>query len=231
MRTFKPTFVLRLLVGIFLLLPAVILVGVAAFNADARPVTLAIGLPFGAIGAFLWVLAGRPLLTVDAVGVKKRGAFGGEVTLRFDEVVEYRYSAIPVHGTEQVQLALCAADGRKVKVSSNWREIYDLAQLLVEGVEAVLREPGFGPITLESDAVVYKDKRVPFAEISGVTLDGARLRVARKNKMLAAFAVGSAKVPNVFLLLDELRARGVGAPDARPWRAVVSLAGYQLPKR
>ena len=235
MQTFKPSWLLRFLVALFLLLPSVILFGVAIWNPGARTVTLAFAVPLGAIGVGLWIPLGRSQLTIDDKTMKQRRAFGGETALRFDEVSEYRYQCVTVNGVDQLSLELRAPDGRKIKIGPHWRDVFELIQLLLERTEPLLRSPSFGPVSIEGDgdgdALVYKDKRVPFGEIAGVTLDGARLRVARKNKLLAAFAVGSLKVPNVFLLLDELRDRGLAAADARPWRAVVSVAGFQVPKR
>ena len=231
MRTYKPGLALRILVALLMLLPGVVLVVVGAVNADARLPCLIIAALLLAPGAVLWWGLSRMRITADESGVTQQRAFGGLTTLRFDEVSEYRYQTMTVQGTEQITLSLHAADGRQVKIAAIWPDVWEMTQKFVEAVEPRLRAPSFGPVTLANDAILYDGKRVPFADIKAVTVGGARLRVAQNGKLLAAFAVGSLKVPNVFLLLDELRARGVNAPDARPWRATVNLAGYQLPKK
>jgi Family of unknown function (DUF6585) len=230
-RTYKPGLALKILVALLMLVPGVVLLVVGAVNADARIPCLILGPILLGPGAVLWWGLSRMRLTVDDEGLTQQRAFGGEVRLRFDEVSEYRYQSVPVQGQEQITLSLHTTDGRQVKITSIWSDVFEMAQRLVEAVEPLLHAPSFGPVTLAGDAILYDGKRVPFAEIQSVTLQAARFRVGQKGKLLAAFAVGSLKVPNVFLLLDELRARGVSAADARPWRAVVSAAGFSLPKR
>jgi hypothetical protein len=240
MRTYKPTLTLRLLIALFLLLPGAILLIVAA-TGSSPAVTASIGTPLLVIGVLLWWVAGRASITVDDQGVTRKGYFGGVVAMRFDEVSEYRYSSTTVNGVDTVNLALQARDGRVIKITSNWRDVFDAAKQLIEGAEThglkdqraglAATRVAFGPFTIEDGAVSGKGKRVPFAEIKAVELAGPSLRVTQHGKLLSAFSFPSAKVPNVFLLLDELRARGVSAPDSRPWRAVVSVAGYQVPKR
>jgi hypothetical protein len=200
-------------------------------NADARVPCLIIAAFLLPPGAVLWWGLSRMRITVDDIGATQQRAFGRLVTLRFDEVSEYRYQMVTVQHTEQIRLSLHAADGRQVKIAAMWPDVWEMTQQFVDAVEPHLRAPSFGPITLTDDAILYKGKRVAFADIKEVTIGFARLSVVKKGKLLAAFAVGSLKVPNIFLLLDELRARGVNAPEARPWRATVNVAGYQLPKK
>jgi hypothetical protein len=231
MNLYKVGWAARFLVGLFLLLPAVILVVVALTNADARTVCLIIAAALGAPGLWLWLAIGRMQLAIDDTTVTKRGLLGGETRIKFDDAVEYRYSVYEVRGSEQLIVTLIARDGRKLKISSNWQDAWGAAQKLIEAVESRVESPSFEPIRLEPDAIAYKDKRVAYAEIDEAKIVGTVLRVSKKGKLLAPISLGMAKIPNLFLLLDQLRARGVAAPEARPWRAVVSVAGYQVPKR
>jgi hypothetical protein len=240
MRTYKPTYALRILVAAFMIAPGLVLFGFAATGSNPA-VTAGIGAPLFLSGAFLYWLAGRASLLVDGNTAVRRGFLGGVVKMRFDEITEYRYSATTVNGVDTVRFSVHAADGRNITVTSNWRDVFEAARQLIEGAEehglqdqkARLAAPHieFGPVAIDGQFLVGKGKRVPFAEIQSVDIPGAWLRVSQEGKLLAAFNVDSGKVPNVFLLLDELRARGVNARDARPWRAVVSVAGFQVPKR
>ncbi len=240
MRTYSPALTLRLLVGIFLIVPGGVLLGFAASGSNPA-VTGGIGAPLFAAGALLWWLAGRARLEIDDRVVRRRGHLGGVIELRFDEITEYRYSSSTVNGMDTVSTSVQSADGRKISVTSNWRDPFEATRQLIEGAEAYglkdqlsrLGQPRmeFGPVAIEDAAFVAKGKRIPFAEITSIELAGPSLRVKKTGKLLPALWIGSSKVPNVFLLLDELRARGVSAPDARPWRAAVSVAGFQLPKK
>jgi hypothetical protein len=240
MRTYKPQIVLRVLVVLFLALPGAVLVGLAVAS-EAHPPTLAIGLPLIAVGALLFWLAGRAELTVDEHGVRRRGYFGGVTKMRFDQVAAYYYSSTSVNGVETVRFWLRARDGSKITVTSNWRDFWDLVRRLAEGAEAhgladqkaglAGKRVDFGPVTIDGEFLCAKGKRVAFTDIQSVDIPAAWLRVSQHGKLLAAFSIDSGKVPNIFLLLDELRARGVSAPDARPWRATVNLSGYQLPRK
>jgi hypothetical protein len=239
MRTYTPNFVLRLLVALFLIVPGIVLLVLSVAGHSA--VMEVIGAPLLVIGGVLWWLSGRALLKIDDSGLEFRGYFGGIVKLPFADVTEYRYSSGTTNGVDILRLSVHAADGRKIVVTNNWRDPFDAAKEIVDGAEAQgLKEQkarlagkrvDFGAVAIDEQFLVYGNKRVPFAEIKSVSIPAASLRVAQEGKLLAAFSVGSQKIPNLFLLLDELRARGVSAPDARPWRAVVSLAGYQLPKK
>jgi hypothetical protein len=231
MNLFKIGWTARFLVGLFLLLPAIVFLGAAILNAETRMVCLIFAAIFGAPGLWLWLAIGRMQLTIDDASVWKRGLLGSETKLKFDEIAEYRYSVYEVRGAEQLIVTLIAKDGRKIKISSNWRNAWDAAQKLIEPVEARLKDPRFDPIRLENDAIIYKDKRVPYGEIDEAKIVGTALRVSKKGKLLAPISLNMQKIPNLFLLLDQLRERGVAAPEARPWRAVVSVAGYQVPKR
>src|SRR5438552_6637156 len=122
MKSYKPTWAARFLVGLLMLLPAVILVGVAIANPEARLPCLISGLLLGAPGLFLWIGIGRMELTVDDSGVTRRGLGGGEIRLRFDEVTEYRYQVMVVHGVEQIIVTLIGPG--KIKLTSNWPDGY-----------------------------------------------------------------------------------------------------------
>jgi hypothetical protein len=230
MKTFKASIVLRLILVITCLILTGVFVAIAATTPGARAVLFPFAGFSGAAALAAWFILGRAHVDVDEKSVTYTGALSRVTRLNFDEVSDYRYKTFAVNGVDQTELVLFAADGRKIKINTQISDLYALIQLLVEGVEAQLKAPGFGPLTLDESALAYKDKRVPLAEISAVTFDGVRLRVKQKDKLLAAIALPGMKVPNLFLFLDALRARGVSAPDARPWRAVVNAAGFQIPK-
>jgi hypothetical protein len=231
MKSYKIGWQARFLVGLFLLLPAVIVFFIGVGDANTRTVCLIIAAALGAPGIWLWLAIGKMQLTIDDASVTRRGLFGGEAKLKFDDVSEYRWSIYEVRGSEQMIVTLVAKDGRKLKISNNWRDAWTVAQELIDPVEARLTQPSFEPIRLEPDAIAYKDKRLPYSEIDEAKIVGTALRVSKKGKLLAPISLNMQKIPNLFLLLDALRERGVAAPEARPWRAVVSVAGYQVPKR
>jgi hypothetical protein len=231
MKTFKASLVLRIIVAGVLLLLFGIFAGIGLSEPAGRAILFPIAGVCGSLTVAAWIFLGRARIDVDGESVTYNGALGRVTRLRFDEVADYRYKTFMVNGMDQTELTLRAADGRKLKVNTQISDLYELIQLLVEGVEARMKAPGFGPLVLDDHAIAHGDKRVPLAEISAVTFDGVRLRVKQKDKLLAAIALPGTKVPNLFLLLDALRARGVSAPDPRPWRAAVSAAGFQVPKR
>src|SRR5579859_1178594 len=129
MRTYKPTLALRLLIILFLFLPAAIFV-VVALTGTTPALFLILAASFGLPGAPLYWLAGRAELTVDEKGVRRRGYLGGIIEMRFDEVVAYYSSSTTVNGAETVRFSLAANDGRKVTVTSNWRDIWDAVHQL-----------------------------------------------------------------------------------------------------
>lgn len=133
-------------------------------------------------------------------------------------------------------------DGRSLAITTNWRDVDAAIEFAVERVHAhgaadlIARLASgtpveLGPISLTADAIASGNKSVPFSEVKSVVLGGGRLAVKKNGKMLAAFSVASSKVPNVFALLDALRARGVDVQDARLGATVVSTKGYVVPKR
>jgi hypothetical protein len=267
MQSHRPTLALRLLVMLFLIVPGVILLAVALVGGEpaVRAVCAGIGGPLLLVGLGLWWMLARSELTISDEDVRRKTAFS-DVRLRWDEIADYRYRGMQIHAgahfgllgalvqhaaasrtsgaPEQIALTLHGRDGRKLRITSNWRDAEEAALTCLERAES--RGLGelrarlasgapveIGPVVLEKDGLSCKGKSIALGEIKNVYLASGRFGVKKNGKLLPFFTVDSAKVPAIFLLLDALRARGVDAPDARPGRAanVVSSAGYQIPRR
>lgn len=241
-QTFRQTYNSRFAIAVVLLTTAIIVYFIAA---DAK-------WPFGnaAVGALvvltvvLWFVIGKIELTIHDEGVRYKSLFGVK-ELEWRQVREYRYRVVPVQGggligyamlaaarraggraaTTNLYLTLIGDDGRKLSVTSFFKDAYDavgmilgaLHQQLRPKVDAEVHSTGaaFGPLRLTLRDLQWKSKDpVPLGELMSADIAGQSLRIRKKGKMLSLVSVRSDKVPNVLLLLETMEKLGVGAGAA-----------------
>jgi len=191
-----------------------------------------------------WVLIGKSVLTIHDEGLRLTSAFGSkEMTWR--QIREYRYRVVPVQGhgligvlmvaaarraggraaTTNLYLTLIDDEGKKLKVSSSFKDAYDAVGMILgevhqqmrAKVDAEVHSTGatFGPMRLTVRDMQWKSKEpVPLGELMTAHIAGQRLRIKKKGKMLDLVAVRSDKVPNVLLMLELMEKFGVGAGSA-----------------
>lgn len=189
-----------------------------------------------------WVAIGKTVLTIHDEGVRRVSAFG-TTELEWRQVREYRYRVVPVQtgggligylllaysrrrggraATTNLYLTLIGEDGRKIAVSSFYKNAYDavgtilgaLHQAMRPAVDAGVASTGaiFGPLRLTARNLQWKQKDpVPLGELMNAEIAGQSLRIRKKGKMLSLVTVRSDKVPNVLLLLETMEKLGVGA--------------------
>ena len=213
------------------------LVGMWAAQKDARAaahptlVWISVGL-VGAVVA-LWVAAAKSSLTISDSGVRTESVFG-QKEMAWSEVSETRYRVVPVNvyahfgligallamsnksgGRAQLTLELLSNNGKKLKVTSNYRNSSEaigiiLGRILppmVQSVKTRLQRGEtvqFGGLGLSATVVTWKNNSIPVSEITKAELAGMNLQVKRQGKWLSAISVRSDKVPNVLVFLEAL---------------------------
>jgi hypothetical protein len=212
------------------------LVGLWLSQDDPRPAShptllwVSVGI-FGALAAF-WILFGKNTLTISDAGVRRESAFGQQEML-WSQIAETRYRVTPVNvyghlgligyilslssksGPAQLSLELISSDGRKLKVTSAFRDASDaigtiLTRILppmVQSVKARLQRGEtvqFGGLGLSATTVTWKNQSIPVTQITKAELVRTNLTVKREGKWLAAISVRSDKVPNVLVFLEVL---------------------------
>lgn len=191
-----------------------------------------------------WILIGKSSLTIHDEGIRLVTAFGTK-ELEWRLVREYRYRVVPVQGggligalmiaaarraggraaTTNLYLTLIGDDGKKLTVSSSFKDAYDAVGAILGEVHRQMRTrldsevhstgATFGPLRLTARDLQWKSKDpVPLTELTSALIAGQRPRIKRKGKMFDHVAVRSDKVPNVLLLLELMEKHGVGAGAA-----------------
>jgi hypothetical protein len=212
------------------------LVGLWLSQDDPRPAShptllwVSVGI-VGALAAF-WVLFGKSTLTLNDAGVRFETVFGQQA-MAWSQIAETRYRVTPVSvyghlgligyilamssksGAAQLSLELVSGDGKKLKVTSMFRNASDaigiiLARILppmVQSVKARLQRGEtvqFGGLGLSATTVTWKNQSIPVTQITKAELLRTNLMVKREGKWLAAISVRSDKVPNVLVFLEVL---------------------------
>jgi hypothetical protein len=213
-----------------------VLVGLWVAQDDPRlsshPVLMWVSI--GAVGALaaFWILFGKSVLTISDAGVRRESVFGQQ-EMAWSQITETRYRVTPINvyahfglvgailamssksGRAQLQLELIGSDGKKLKVTSSFRDASEaigtiLGRILppmVQSVKARLQRGEvvqFGGIGLSAAAVTWKNNSIPVAQISRAELVRSNLVVKREGKWLAALTVRSDKVPNALVFLEVL---------------------------
>jgi hypothetical protein len=232
-RRFGAAYLVRILTALVVL---GLLVGLWASKDDPRlashPALLWISLGLlGALAAF-WVLFGKSVLTINDAGVRRETVFGQQ-EMAWSQIAETRYRVTPINvyghfglvgyflamssksGHAQLSLELIGADGRKLKVTSMFRNAGDaigiiLARILppmVQRAKSRLQRGEtvqFGGIGLSATSLTWKNQSIPVTQITKAELVRTNLMVKREGKWMAAISVRSDKVPDVLVFLEVL---------------------------
>ena len=213
-----------------------LLAGIWASQADPRPASHPTlmwlsGAIVGAVVAF-WVLFGKSSLTISDAGIRRESAFGQQ-EMAWSQITETRYRVTPVNvyahfglvgyilalssksGGAQLWLELISGDGKKLKVTSIFRDTGDaigiiLARVLPPMVQSAKMRlqrgetVQFGDIGLSATLVTWKSQTIPVTQITKAELLRTNLVVKREGKWMAAISVRSDKVPNALVFLEVL---------------------------
>ena len=233
-RRFGAAYTLR----IFLVLATVgFLVGLWAAQDDPRAAShpLLVWVSIGALAAVaaLWVALSKSALIISDSGVRTESALGQQ-EIAWSQIAETRYRIIPINmyghlgligaliamssksgRVAQLTLELISQDGKKLKVTSNYRNADEaigiiLARILppmVQNVKTKLQRGEtvqFGGIGLSATGITWKGNSIPVAEITKAELVRSNLQIKRRGKWLSAISVRSDKVPDVLVFLDVL---------------------------
>jgi len=182
--------------------------------------------------AAFWVVLGKSALIINDSGVRRESMFGQQ-EITWDQITETRYRVIPVNvyahfgligaliamssksGRARLTLELIGRDGKKLKVTSNFRNADEaigiiLGRLMpprVQDVKTRLQRGEtvqFGGLGLTATAVSWKGTFIPVSEITKAQLVRSNLQVNRSGKWLSAISVRSDKVPDVLVFLEVL---------------------------
>ena len=233
-RRFGAAYPIRVFVALVALF---FLAGIWISQPDTRPsshpelVWSSVGV-LAAVAAF-WILFGKNALIISDAGIRRESAFGQQ-EMAWGQVTETRYRIIPINvyghfgllgmilaassksGKAQLQLELISNDGKKLKITSNYRNSGDamgliLARILppmVQDVKARLQRGEtvqFGNnLGLSATTVTWKKTSIPVSQISKAELLRTNLVIKREGKWMAAVTVRSDKVPNVLVFLEAL---------------------------
>ena len=232
-RTFKQTYSIRVLLAVILLGPAALAASIAFENQQVDKNSLYVAAGLTTIFVVLWILIGRTVLTIDAMGLKRQSAFGSK-EIFWNQITETRYVVNPINvaghfgligllisaasRTKQANLTfrVIGSTGTQIRITSNFKDAREAIGLVLTRIlpgmvsDARLRiERGetvqFGQVRLSKAGVIWKSKNpVPLTEIKSAELVGSKLRVKCTGKWLDAIAVRSDKIPNVLVLLEVL---------------------------
>ena len=216
----------------------ILVIGSMAFQ-DGEPnkTLLAIAAGLVALTIALVVAIGKTVVTIHAEGVRRTSVFG-VTEIEWKDVREYRYRVAPVQhaggllgaliiaaasrGGRGVNLffTLVANDGRKLKVSSNFKNASEaigeilgrIHPALQKKVDETIDRGGavFGDIKLSRRSVQWKNKEaIVLSDITRAEIKSTKLSIRKKDKMFDAISAPSHKVPNVLLLLENMEMLGV----------------------
>ena len=185
----------------------------------------------GALAAF-WILFGKSTLTINDAGIRRETVFGQQ-EMAWSQITETRYRVTPVNvyghfglvgyilamssksGRAQLSLELLSGDGKKLKVTSIFRDASEAIGLIlsrilppmVQSVKTRLQRGEtvqFGGIGLSATTLTWKNQTIPLSQITKAELVRTNLVVKREGKWMAAISVRSDKVPNALVFLEVL---------------------------
>lgn len=124
--------------------------------------------------------------------------------------------------TTSFYLQLVGQDGTKLWVTSSFKGAYEAIGTILTKLHEQLRPQitreiaatgsEFGPLRLSARELKWKAKDpVLLAELEYAELVSSNLLIKKRGKFLSIVSVRSDKVPNVLLLLEEMKKLGVGA--------------------
>lgn len=232
-RRFGAAYSVRLLTGLAVL---GFMIGLWASLNDPRPAShpTLTWVSLGILAAFaaFWILFGKSTLIVNDAGVRRETVFGQQ-EMAWSQITETRYRVTPINvyghfglvgyilamssksGGAQLSLELISADGKKLKVTSMFRNASDaigiiLARILPPMVQSVKMRlqrgetVQFGGVGLSATAVTWKGQTIPLTQITKAEILRTNLVIKREGKWLSAISVRSDKVPNALVFLEVL---------------------------
>jgi hypothetical protein len=233
-RRFGASYMLRIFMALAML---GLLFGLWASQDDPRPAShpALMWVSVGIVGAFaaFWVLFDKNTLTINDAGIRRESAFG-EQEMAWGQITETRYRVTPVNvyahfglvgyfialssgksGRAQLSLELISGDGKKLKVTSTFRDAADaigiiLARInppMVQTIKTRLQRGEtvpFGGLQLSATTVTWKNQSIPVSQLTKAELVRTNLMIKRQGKWLAAISVRSDKIPNVLVFLEVL---------------------------
>jgi hypothetical protein len=234
-RTFKQTASLRSGLALLMFVPLAIAWSIADDPSPlANPELLWITLSLAALFAALWILIGKTVLTITEQGVRRESIFGVQ-EIFWTQVKETRFIDKPVRvgahfgligmivamatkssARSNITLTLVSSDGIQLKVTSNFQQAKDAANLILARVLPTMLGAArsriqrgetvrFGTVGLTATDVAWKSEPgVPLTELTSAELLAGSLKIKRSGGWRAFISVRSDKVPDVFVLLELL---------------------------
>lgn len=140
------TVVLRLVIALAFLIPVAIILAIVLSEPPEKREASAFAVAAGlvVVCAVLWVVIGKTVLHIHPEGIRRASAFG-ETEMRWEDIRETRFQAIPVQAggligyaaiaaarrvggkaaTTSLRLQVISNDGRRIKITSNFRKASD----------------------------------------------------------------------------------------------------------
>jgi hypothetical protein len=201
-------------------------------NTASHPELMWVSIGLVAAVAAMWIVLGKTVLIINDSGVRRESVLGQQ-EMAWSQIAETRYRVVPINiyghfgligallamsnksGRVQLTLTLISNDGKKLKVTSNFRNVSEaigmiLGKILppkVQSVKARLQRGEtvrFGGIGLSATAVSWKNNSIPVSEITRAELVRGNLQIKRQGKWLSAISVRSDKVPDVLAFFEVL---------------------------
>ena len=201
-------------------------------NTASHPELMWVSIGLVAAVAAMWIVLGKTILIINDSGVRRESVLGQQ-EMAWSQIAETRYRVVPINiyghfgligallamsnksGRVQLTLTLISNDGKKLKVTSNFRNVSEaigmiLGKILppkVQSVKARLQRGEtvrFGGIGLSATAVSWKNNSIPVSEITKAELVRGNLQIKRQGKWLSAISVRSDKVPDVLAFFEVL---------------------------
>jgi len=201
-------------------------------NTASHPERMWVSIGLVAAVAAMWIVLGKTILIINDSGVRRESVLGQQ-EMAWSQIAETRYRVVPINiyghfgligallamsnksGHVQLTLTLIGSDGKKLKVTSNFRNASEaigmiLGKILPPKVQSVKvrlqrgETVRFGGIGLSATAVSWKNNSLPVSEITKAELVRGNLQIKRQGKWLSAISVRSDKVPDVLAFFEVL---------------------------
>jgi len=232
-RRFGAAYTARIVLALAVLgLIAGLWAGQADPRTSAHPTLLGVSVGLVFTVAALWVVLGKSALIINDAGVRRESVLGQQ-EIGWSQITETRYRVVPINvyahfgligallamssksSRAQLTLELIGNDGKKLKVTSNFRNTDEaigmiLARIMppmVQSTKTRLQRGEtvqFGGLGLSATVVTWKGASIPVSEITKAELVRSNLQIKRQGKWLSSVSVRSDKVPDVLVFLETL---------------------------